>query len=120
MMVRPAVLALDLTYSDHVMRIPDFPPTLFRHEMLRISSESRDGFPVLPIDHRDARSVGIPHGLNAQETIVTLSQREHTLIHLSVLRMVHIGVNRREHDRVIRRLRRFRNESHSALLPMRS
>src|SRR5689334_14719844 len=67
LVVRSAVLALDLADADHPMRIPDFPPFDLRGLVHRILGPGLDRFQIAPVDRRHARAIPVARALDAKK-----------------------------------------------------
>src|SRR5262245_1722674 len=65
--VRSAIVALDPADPDHPVRVPELTPLDLGDLVLGIPGPGVDGFEVLPVDRRHARTVGIARAFDAEE-----------------------------------------------------
>src|SRR5262245_49383480 len=73
---------------------------------------------VLPVDHCDSRSVGIPCRLNTEIALVALSSRHHPLIRFRVLGMIHVSIDGRENNCIVGWLGGLRDERHHRIIEL--
>jgi hypothetical protein len=68
--IRAAVVALDFADADHVVRIPDFASLPLRDHVHRIAGKSGNRREIPEINGRDAGSIAVPGGFDAEITVV--------------------------------------------------
>src|SRR5262245_60786687 len=113
--LRPPVVALNLADADEVVAIPDLSSLSLGDHVLGVSGKCRDGFEILPVDDSDAGSIGISCRLDAQIALVGLGALDHSFVHLGMLGMIDLGVDRRKKNGVVGRLWRFADEGHDCI-----